>query len=348
MQSVTKLRLFASPGERQMLFATMERYNAACNAASPVAFSERQFSDRGLQARLYRHIRESFGLSAQMTILALRKVAGSYRSTREAIKEQNKVLAALGKPLKVLTELSFQEHGAICYDWPGALPRPKPGERLDTGRPAQTPVYPTSVFPGGRDRQADGSRLPGRRLLALRDRGDPGRRAADPPEYLGVVNIATTSDGATFSSDATEKVRQRYGRLRGFLQKTGTKSAKRRLQKISGREHRFKTDTNHVISKKIVCAAQDTKRGIALEDLTGILLRTHGYEASARATPQVGVPSTPILHRVQGSQGRSPGEDDRRGVRASSAVAAGSSTPTTARPRRRSAAGSAGIPRTPI
>ena len=99
-----------------MLFATMERYNAACNAASLVAFSEQQFSDRGLQARLYRHIRDSFGLSAQMTLLALRKVAGSYRSTKEAIKEQNKVLAVLGKPLKSLTELSFREHGAICYD----------------------------------------------------------------------------------------------------------------------------------------------------------------------------------------------------------------------------------------
>ncbi|MDK2990545.1 MAG: putative transposase [Methanoculleus sp.] len=116
MQSVTKLRVFASPEERRMLFATMERYNAACNAVSPVAFSERQFSNIGLQKRLYRHIRETFGLSAQMAQLAIRKVAGSYRSTKEAIKEQNKVLAALGKPPKSLTELSFREHGAICYD----------------------------------------------------------------------------------------------------------------------------------------------------------------------------------------------------------------------------------------
>ncbi len=101
MQSVTKLRLVASPDERRMLFATMERYNSACNAISPVAFSEQQFSNIGLQKRLYRHIRETFGLSAQMAQLAIRKVAGSYRSTKEAIKEQNKVLAALGKPPEV-------------------------------------------------------------------------------------------------------------------------------------------------------------------------------------------------------------------------------------------------------
>ena len=278
MQSVTKLRLFASPDERLLLFATMERYNAACNAVSPVAFSEHQFSNIGLQKRLYRHVRETFGLSAQMTLLAIRKVAGSYRSTREAIKEQNKVLAVLGKPLKTLTEISFREHGAICYDarvlsigrsrvsiWTldGRI-------NLRYSKPAYFPAVATV-------KQTD---------LVYRDGAfwlyatveTPDVEPAEPSEYigvdLGVVTIATTSDGVTVSSEATEKVRQRYGRLRGILQKTGTRSAKRRLQKIAGRERRFKTDTNHVISKRIVCAAEGTKRGIALEDLKGILLRT--------------------------------------------------------------------------
>jgi len=278
MQSVTKLRLFASPDERRLLFATMERYNAACNAVSPVAFSERQFSNIGLQKRLYRHVRETFGLSAQMAQLAIRKVAGSYRSTKEAIKEQNKMLAVLGKPLKTLTEISFREHGAICYDarvlsigrnrvsiWTldGRI-------NLRYSKPAYFPAVATV-------KQTD---------LVYRDGAfwlyatveTPDGEPADPSEYLGVdlgvVTIATTSDGTIFSSEATEKVRRRYGRLRGILQKTGTRSAKRRLRKIAGRERRFKTDTNHVISKRIVCAAEGTKRGIALEDLKGILLRT--------------------------------------------------------------------------
>ncbi|MEN6513689.1 transposase [Methanoculleus sp.] len=278
MQSVTKLRLVASPEERQMLFATMERYNAACNAVSPVAFSERQFSNIGLQKRLYRHVRETFGLSAQMAQLAIRKVAGSYRSTRKAIREQNKVLAALGKPLKSLTELSFRAHGAICYDarvlslgrnrvsiWT-LRGRIKPRYSKPDHFPAVTIVKQTDLV------YRDGAFW----LYATVE--TPDAEPAEPSEYLGVdlgvVKIATTSDGATFSSDATEKVRKRYGRLKGVLQKVGTKSAKRKLQKISGRERRFKTDTNHVISKQIVCAAEGTKQGIALEDLKGILLRT--------------------------------------------------------------------------
>lgn len=278
MQSVTKLRLFASPDERRMLFATMERYNAACNAVSPVAFSERLFSNIGLQNRLYRHVRETFGLSAQMAQLAIRKVAGSYRSTKEAIKEQNKVLAALGKPLKSLTEISFRKHGSICYDARVlSLGRNRVSIWTLEGRIKLRYIKP-DYFPAvATVKQTDLVYQDGAFWLYATVE-TPGIEPADPSGFLGVdlgvVKIATTSDGATFSSDATEKVRQQYGRHKGVLQKAGTKSAKRRLQKISGREHRFKTNTNHVISKRIVCAAQGTKRGIALEDLKGILLRT--------------------------------------------------------------------------
>jgi IS605 OrfB family transposase len=42
------------------------------------------------------------------------------------------------------------------------------------------------------------------------------------------------------------------------------------LRKLSGKEQRFAKDTNHCISKRIVAKAQDTRRGIALEDLGGI------------------------------------------------------------------------------
>ena len=57
---------------------------------------------------------------------------------------------------------------------------------------------------------------------------------------LGIVNIATDSTGETFSGEAVEKTRQRMHSLRQRLQKRGTKSAKRHLKKLSGREARFK------------------------------------------------------------------------------------------------------------
>ena len=58
--------------------------------------------------------------------------------------------------------------------------------------------------------------------------------------------------------------------LRETLQRKNTKSAKRRLRAVAGKEARRARDVNHVISKHIVTEAQRTGSGIALEDLRGI------------------------------------------------------------------------------
>jgi IS605 OrfB family transposase len=93
---------------------------------------------------------------------------------------------------------------------------------------------------------------------------------------LGTVNLATDSDSATFSGAQIEQVRQRMLKLRAALQKRNTKSAKRPLKRLRRRERRFHTNTNHVISKKLVAKARATKRGIAMEDVRPIRQRTDG------------------------------------------------------------------------
>jgi IS605 OrfB family transposase len=50
----------------------------------------------------------------------------------------------------------------------------------------------------------------------------------------------------------------------------GTKSAERLLKKRNGHAARFVRDTNQCVSKRLVAQAQDTGRGIAIEDLNGI------------------------------------------------------------------------------
>jgi putative transposase len=87
---------------------------------------------------------------------------------------------------------------------------------------------------------------------------------------LGIVNIATDSDGKAHSGAAIEAVRSRMARRKAGLQRRGTKAAKRRLRVLSGRQARFQKHTNHEISKVLVSTAERTGRGIALEDLKGI------------------------------------------------------------------------------
>jgi IS605 OrfB family transposase len=103
---------------------------------------------------------------------------------------------------------------------------------------------------------------------------DPGEPQGTLGIDLGIINLATDSEGETFSGEAVEKNRKRHQALRQRLQKRGTKSAKRHLNKLSGREARFKKNTNHVISKRIVQKAKANRQAIAIEDLRHIRKRT--------------------------------------------------------------------------
>jgi putative transposase len=85
----------------------------------------------------------------------------------------------------------------------------------------------------------------------------------------GIKKIAVTSENQFFGGGNIKKVSMRYEKIRSALQSRGSKSAKRHLQKISKKENRFRTDTNHVITKQII-ESLDSGNTIALEDLSGI------------------------------------------------------------------------------
>ena len=80
----------------------------------------------------------------------------------------------------------------------------------------------------------------------------------------GILNIAVTSRADFFHSRDLRRVRGRNRYLRARLQTVGTRSAKRRLQRLSGRERRFQSDVNHCIAKEVVSRPFDV---LALEDL---------------------------------------------------------------------------------
>jgi IS605 OrfB family transposase len=103
---------------------------------------------------------------------------------------------------------------------------------------------------------------------------------------FGIENIATDSDGEAHSGAAIDAKREWYEKRRAILQSVGTRSAKRRLQQLSGRQGRFQRDVNHCISKHLVQKAKGTGRGIAMEDLSGIRDQTTVSKAqrSRRAT----------------------------------------------------------------
>ncbi len=262
MKLVAQLKLCPTKEQSRVLKDTLARANAACNRISETAWEQRTFGKYALQKLCYHEAKSEFGLSAQVVVRCLAKVGDSYRLDKRSKRR-------------------FKPHGSIAYD-DRILSWNLKGSSVSiwtlTGRER------VPFVAGGRqmallETRVGETDLVYRRgkfyLLATCEVEDPEPFVAEGVigVDLGVKNIATDSDGNIRSGKAVNSVRRRHRRLRAKLQRKRTRSAKRRLGKLSGKEQRFVRDTNHVISKELVELAERTKRAIALEDLTGIRLR---------------------------------------------------------------------------
>jgi IS605 OrfB family transposase len=91
----------------------------------------------------------------------------------------------------------------------------------------------------------------------------------------GINNVAVTSENTFHSGKQVKRICNRYQQLRSKLQSCGSKSAKRHLRKLSGKENRFKKDCNHKISKQIISLLPEGCT-IVLEDLKWITNKNRG------------------------------------------------------------------------
>ena len=257
-----KAKLQPTEEQRRKLLSTMQTFNAACDTISREAHSSKTYNKYRLQRQVYHRIREQYKLPAQLAIRAISKVVESYRVERQH-------------------RHSFNPRGSMVYDQRIMSFKGLDKVSLATieGReiiPLATGAYvelEKRVFRG----QADLVYVRREFYLCLVFE-QPETPLFKPEDYLGVdlgvVNLASTSDGVSYLGEDVEAVREHYTRRKTELQRVGSKSSKRKLRKISGREARFKRYTNHVISKALVAAAVGTKRAVALEDLKGIRSRT--------------------------------------------------------------------------
>ena len=81
MLKTIRVKLLPTQDQKKILLDTMKVVNTACNSISEFAFQNNVFNRFELQKQMYRSIRSVHGLGAQITILACRKVADSYRAS---------------------------------------------------------------------------------------------------------------------------------------------------------------------------------------------------------------------------------------------------------------------------
>ena len=89
----------------------------------------------------------------------------------------------------------------------------------------------------------------------------------------GLYNITSLSDGQLYNAKQVRKQKRKFLYVKRQLQAKSTRSAKRKLQKRSGREKRFSLNINHIISKWLANQPYDI---FVLEDLKGIRKQRKG------------------------------------------------------------------------
>jgi putative transposase len=268
MKLTLQTQLLPDKEQSEKLKSTVEQFNEAANWLAEKAFALKTANKVKLQQIYYYDLREKFGLSAQMAVRCIAQVCEAYSRDKAR------------KP-------GFRKHAAVPYD--ERLMSFKGLDKVSLltldGRvivPLVMGKYQSERF-NGEHRQCD---------LVLRKDGKwfllvvvelPDGAPTPTTDFigidLGVASIATDSDGLQFSGEQIEQVRQKYTGRRTRLQRAAArrrqrghrpKAIRRKLKGAANKESRFRRDTNHIISKKLVEKATDTGRGIALEDLSGI------------------------------------------------------------------------------
>jgi putative transposase len=258
MKLTLQLKLVPTADQHVALLDTMRAFNAAASHAAQVGFRDHVFTQQSIHRRCYRELRDCFGLSAQMAVRAIGKAVKVFKRDKRqcpvfrsdgAMTYDERLLGWKGPAYVSLLTLQGRQVVAMVYGayQAGYLQHCKGQVDL---------VYQDGTF----------------YLYATID--VPEDIPIEPTRFLGVdlgiANLATDSDGNVYTGDAIERVRHRSQTARQTYQVTGTKSTKRRLQQMAGKQARFQRWANHTLAKRLVQYAKDTKAALVLEELTGI------------------------------------------------------------------------------
>ena len=293
-----KLRLYPT-AEQELAFSELSYwYMEACNFVSDYVFSHGFCTNSvRLSAALYSDIRSKFGLKSQMSQSAIRTVTARYQTVDTQMKNQPHKFKCDGKYYTFRRDITWLQK-PIAFRRPQAdLVRNRDfsfaedkerGELLLSlntlaGRvrlPFAHSDYFEQKFLNGGWQFGTGKLvcMKGRwyfHISATREVQETQRE--DIQHVVGIDRglrfLAATYDDkqntAFFSGKKIIEKRNKFDAVRAELQSKGTKSAKRALKRISGRENRWMSDVNHCISKTLV-RKYGPNTLYVLEDLTGV------------------------------------------------------------------------------
>ena len=285
MKRTVSLKLATTPEQSEALQDLAKQFASACNMIAPIAQEQRCWNRVALHHMVYYRIREAFpDLGSQMVCQAVHRVADAYKtlSSNGGIKKD-----------ELLPEIAFDSKSVNFDKRTYAIKNADISLFTPNGRVKPKLLYgqfQKTLLESGEAKEA---RLINRKgiwyfnlFLDISD-ATPIKIGEVLGIDVGENNLAATSTGKVFGGGELRHKRDKHLAHRRRLQANGSRAAKRKLRKISGREQRHVKHVNHVVSKSIVSEAM--KHGISeirMEDLTNI-----------RANIKAGIKVRTRLHR---------------------------------------------------
>jgi IS605 OrfB family transposase len=238
---------------------TFEEFANACNQILAVAKTENCWNTTKLHHLTYYAVKAATGLKANHVCQAIRHVVDNGKATRKI-----KKFRATSVSLDARTFVFYEDEWQV-------------GVTLISGR------VNLKLLIGNYQRALLKGQTPSSAVLVKRQDGSyyinvvvelPTEPTGKTPALIGVDlgrrDIATTSTGKAWDGKQLQATRDRYSRVRKNVQAKRTRSSRKLLRRLSGRERRFQSWVNHNISKTLVQDAKTTGAALAFEDLTGI------------------------------------------------------------------------------
>lgn len=297
---VIKLKLCVNREQAAALRQMSEQYREACNHVSRYVFEHGFMLDAyKLQKLMYGEMRGVFGLKAQMAVSVFRTVTARYDAVRTQLRNKPYRFEDIytGKRHKVAKTLEWLREPVEFRRPQADLARERDYAFLKNGLISVNTLgkrakvaYNASNF----EQYLSGDWQLGTGKVLERNgkwyfhipvsRADGEPFSTDTVKHVvgidrGLRFLATTYDeqGKTmfFAGKKIAAKRNKFAKARGQLQSKDTKSAKRVLKRLSGRENRWMSDVNHRISKTLV-RRYGANTLFVLEDLTEVSFEAQG------------------------------------------------------------------------
>ena len=314
-----KLKLELSPQQKQLLREITLRFRDALNYTSQVAFASNKMSSGvALQKKVYKHIRTVYQLPSQMACNIPRQVGNTYKGLLTKVEQNNihrqkgytkRRYKGLDKPplfasrtctLNYKRDYSFVKGKVSLITLQGRI------KVNYSGYDWHLELIRSGIAKIGAGKIWYDQRKKNYYLLVSLTIPIPELEPRELKKVVGVdvgqryLAVSTDTQHKTqfFSGKKPRQKSSDYQRVRKRLQQKGTRSAKRRLKAIAGRERRFTADVNHKIAAQIVTP----NTLIGLENLTHIRERTKprrtGKKASVKQRKALQKPSQMVFCSV--------------------------------------------------